>query len=335
MNTLESKPLIVIDLGSGRYVQSKTGHEYYNLMENPHDGRYYGYCPPWGNIDINNLGADRSASKIDDVVVIYTTKLRGSNDRVIVAFADSATVHRIGIIDEKLERTIIQDGEIKHCSYSVESDILYNLESYPNKFIIEISKYNPWMFRKQRFFKGKYKELDNAIINYLKDFFERTEYLEDELYQKDIHNSDSIGKGKFNNTFDVEPQWANRGGSLSVKRNVSYARKALADYEYHCCSDNKHITFTTPKGVPYMEGHHLIPCTANNAKFYWDKFAKSIDCVENIVSLCPTCHRRIHFGSIDEKKIIIKDLYKKLYTRLMKAGLNVTEEELINLYIEK
>jgi len=53
MGILSSKPFVVIDLGSGRYVQTKVGHEYYNLIENS-DGRYYGYCPPHDNIDISN-----------------------------------------------------------------------------------------------------------------------------------------------------------------------------------------------------------------------------------------------------------------------------------------
>ena len=33
---------------------------------------------------------------------------------------------------------------------------MYNLESYPHKFVIEINKYNTYMFRQQRFFKGRY-----------------------------------------------------------------------------------------------------------------------------------------------------------------------------------
>ena len=63
MGILSSKPFVVIDLGSGRYVQTKVGHEYYNLIESS-DGRYYGYCPPHDNIDISNLGAKSSDSSI-------------------------------------------------------------------------------------------------------------------------------------------------------------------------------------------------------------------------------------------------------------------------------
>ena len=278
MGILSSKPFVVIDLGSGRYVQTKVGHEYYNLIENS-DGRYYGYCPPHDNIDISNLGAKSSDSSIEDVMVIYTNKIKNSSDRVIAAFTDSATIHRQRIYDEKLERIINQNGQIIQCSYSIESDYLYNLESYPHKFIIEISKYNTYMFRQQRFFKGKYISLDKKIISYLEKYLE--------------NNSNFL-----------------------------------------CEADPSHQTFMTSKGVPYMEGHHLIPCTAKNAKTFWKRVGKSIDCVENIVCLCPTCHRKIHFGSEAEKRSIIKLLYNKQHSKLKKAGLDISEKEIIGLYLK-
>jgi len=132
-----------------------------------------------------------------------------------------------------------------------------------HKFIIEISKYNTYMFRQQRFFKGKYISLDKKIISYLEKYLE--------------NNSNFL-----------------------------------------CEADPSHQTFMTSKGVPYMEGHHLIPCTAKNAKTFWKRVGKSIDCVENIVCLCPTCHRKIHFGSEAEKRSIIKLLYNKQHSKLKK-----------------
>lgn len=333
MNKLKNKPFIVIDLGSGRYVQTKKGHEYYNLLENPVDGRFYGYCPPYDNVDINSLGAGKGDSAVDDVIVIYTTKVKNTNNRIIVAFTDSATVHRNCIVDEHLERTINQDGKIIHCSYSVESDHLYNLESYPKKFIIEIRQYNPYMFRRQRFYKGKYRALDEAIIRYMENYIDDVNYIEDEIYQTEIQDFETKGKERLKNTFDLQPKWSETGDGIAVKKNVAYAKQAIIDSDFHCVANSNHQTFMTKKGVPYMEGHHLIPCTVTNAKLYWNRFGKNIDCVENIVSLCPTCHRKIHFGSEEEKKAIIRNLYKKQEDKLKYAGLNIIEHELIELYL--
>ena len=121
---------------------------------------------------------------------------------------------------------------------------------------------------------------------------------------------------------------------MMVKKNAAYAKQALVNSNFLCEADSSHYTFMTSKGVPYMEGHHLIPCTAKNAKAFWKREGKSIDCVENIVCLCPTCHRRIHFGSEAEKRSIIKLLYNKQHSKLKKAGLNISEKELIGLYLK-
>lgn len=81
-----------------------------------------------------------------------------------------------------------------------------------------------------------------------------------------------------------------------------------------------------------MEGHHLIPCTSANSENYGVKYGRNIDCVENIICLCPTCHRRIHFGSNDEKDTIIRFLYKKQISSLLAAGLKFSIDELLFLY---
>jgi len=98
---LSLKPFVIIDMMSGSYVLKKTGHECFNLDKNPVDGRYYGYCPPYGNIDITKLGAGKGDVSIDDVLVIYTKKVSGSSDREVIAFTESATVFHIGQINRK------------------------------------------------------------------------------------------------------------------------------------------------------------------------------------------------------------------------------------------
>ena len=328
---LSNKPFIVIDLGSGSWVLTHDGHERFNRIK-WFDGRYYGYCPPYDNIDIKKLGAKSSDTTIDDVIVVYTEKQESTNNRIIVAFTDSATIHKKRITKTKLQRIIREDGKIVHCSYTIESDYLYNLETYPQKLVIDIRKYNPYMFRGQRFFKGTYKSLDEKIIRYLENYLENTENFEDDLFQDGIQKADYTTKDALKNTYDKEPEYADRGGSPAVIKNVAYAKQALNDAQYLCMADPNHNTFLTNKGFPYMEGHHLIPCTANNAKTFWNRYRKSIDCVENIVCLCPTCHRRIHFGSDEEKNAIIKLLYNKQLSKLKKAGLNISEKELIELY---
>ena len=105
----------------------------------------------------------------------------------------------------------------------------------------------------------------------------------------------------------------------------------LLDAEYTCQIDPTHKTFMAVRNVPYMEGHHLIPCTAENSKKFWKKYAKNIDCVANIV-ICPNCHRAVHFGDEDTKTDKIKVLFAKQAEKLKRAGIEITEEELLGLY---
>lgn len=86
------------------------------------------------------------------------------------------------------------------------------------------------------------------------------------------------------------------------------------------------------KKVKPIGRHHLIPCTAGNAEKYWGRFGCNIDCVENIVALCPICHCRIHFGSEAERLNVIEKLYKIQKQSLESVGINISLDELKTLY---
>ena len=75
--TLANRPILYVDLFSGRYVSTRIGHEVFNLDKNPVDGRYYGYCPAYGNVLISKLGARPSEESISGVIVVYTKKMIG------------------------------------------------------------------------------------------------------------------------------------------------------------------------------------------------------------------------------------------------------------------
>ena len=53
---------------------------------------------------------------------------------------------------------------------------------------------------------------------------------------------------------------------------------------------------------------------------------------ENIVCICPVCHRQVHFGSKTEKEAILKVLYDYQIGSLRKAGLELTYKELLSYY---
>lgn len=82
-------------------------------------------------------------------------------------------------------------------------------------------------------------------------------------------------------------------------RNRKVAENALILADFKCEVDNQHLTFVRKShNVPYMEAHHLVPLG------YSELFDCSLDVEENVVSLCSTCHNRIHYGR--DAEIIIK-----------------------------
>ena len=102
--------------------------------------------------------------------------------------------------------------------------------------------------------------------------------------------------------------------------------------EYRCEYDESHQTFISKKsGKPYMEAHHLIP--VSQSQYIWKKKHANVDCIENIVSLCPNCHRAIHHGGFNVKLDILKKLYDKKKADLMRAGLNIDFETLLKFYL--
>lgn len=329
---LYKKPMLIVDLNSGSYLNYRKGHETFNLERNPIDGRFYEYCPPNDRINISRLGAHKTDEFISGVTVIYTTKLNSSSDREIIAFCEDATVHRRGHIDKRLKRIIDDNGEKTYCSYTIESDSIINLTTVEPKFKISISDYNTKMFRMQRVFKGSYPKLDIKILNYIQNYIKHQKTDDDFSYQEEIQNEEDYNLTNINDTLKDEPEYQLGDNSQSVKKNPRIAKLALANSEYKCAINADHQTFTTNKGVPYMEGHHLIPCTYTNAKHFWEKINRNIDCLNNIICLCPTCHRKIHYASDEEKKAIIKQLYKNQKDKLNKSGLNISLEELLELY---
>ena len=76
-----------------------------------------------------------------------------------------------------------------------------------------------------------------------------------------------------------------------------------------------------------MEGHHLIPMKAQK-----DFPTINIDRTENIVCICPTCHRMAHHGNRTTREKVLKLLYSERKKRLLEAGINISFQDLLNKY---
>ncbi len=325
------KKMFIVDLNTGSYNKSNKGYELYNLEPNKIDGRYYGYVPDADNPNIETLGATKEQKYVDDILVVFVTPVSDNDlNRVVVGYYPSARVHRHKKSGENMGRDFEDyDGSRKIATYSIESDdcVIVNQK---NSFIIEINKYNN-KFRRQRVYKGTYPKLDEELFAFISNY-ENSLFDDDNEIQNEIQYVSEASEEEMSNASKRKVEYENLTYGTAVKRNARLSKSAIVKVNYKCEFDENHKTFANVNNFPYMEGHHLIPCTINNAKMVEDKMGCHIDCPENIVSLCPNCHRAIHFGNEKTKFEIIIKLYNDRKDKLEKVGIKISLQKLLSLY---
>lgn len=105
------------------------------------------------------------------------------------------------------------------------------------------------------------------------------------------------------------------------------AANAIKKANFKCAYDGSHTTFISAlTGKPYLEAHHLIPLCKQ------DRFTVKLDKLASLISLCPNCHRLIHFGRDEDKQRMVDDLYEKRREDLLKVGIYISLLELRTMY---
>ncbi|MDI9497102.1 MAG: hypothetical protein QM270_01280 [Bacillota bacterium] len=327
------KKYMLVDLFSGSYNEENIGYELLNDQKNPITGKYYGYLPPHDNPNILELGASSADGFIDDILVVFVRKTANTSiDRRVIGFYPSALVYKEKKGGEESARKFRdKDGSIKTASYSMESEEYYPVSS-EFALVIETKKYNSYMFRKQRVYAGKYPELDSIIDDYIERLIDGEKLEDDIIAQQELQEISGASAQAVRNAPNRKVVFENQISGKKVLRNPQLAKSAIIAADYQCEVDSEHQTFLNKHGKPYMEGHHLIPCTVKNAREIEEQFRRNIDCKENIVSLCPICHRAIHLGNRDEKRRVLTNLFSKRQPILNEIGINITEQDLLRLY---
>ena len=123
-----------------------------------------------------------------------------------------------------------------------------------------------------------------------------------------------------------EMRTINSTGIRIPKRDINRAVNALRLAGHKCEYDSTDMTFHRKNGLPYMEPHHLIPLSK-----YMD-FEFSVDVEANIVSLCSHHHNLLHYGSLEEKRPVLRKLYQDRIPYLTEMGLFLTYEQLEEYY---
>ena len=167
-----------------------------------------------------------------------------------------------------------------------------------------------------------------TVSSFIDENEDENDYLEkvDSIDERNIN--ENVGK----DAYKAEPVAVMQAGKKrKFRTNPLLGKLAIKKAYYQCECDYTHVSFVSKKTKKaYMEAHHLIPVCFQ--KEIWDKYGVNIDCVENLVSLCPTCHKAFHYGSNEVKAALIEKLYTKCAPKFYAIGLNISLEEIKKLY---
>lgn len=126
----------------------------------------------------------------------------------------------------------------------------------------------------------------------------------------------------FNN--DLESNEIKNKIMVFIKRDPKIISDAIIQNNCKCYFDDKHITFETDKLSNFVEGHHIIPIGQQKS------FNQNLDIVDNVIPLCPNCHRMIHLAK-DEVKMNLIDKIVSKKSKLLTFN-DLTKEDLYELY---
>jgi putative uncharacterized protein (fragment) len=241
---------MVVDLGSGAYCKTNIGHEVFNLMSNDFDGRFYGYLPPHDNPNIKELGAASTDNYVDGVMIVYVQKQPNSTNRRIIAFTDKARVHAEKQSNPDLNRFISEEGMQTECTYTIESDYIYDLRTESDPFVFNVSGEDLQMFRMQRFYTGRHPRQEVKMLQWLVDYLQRKgrEVDNDFDFQKEIQEveCDEV----LSNASIQPPHYSDGTSGRTIVKKASASKQALKNANFKCEFDDSHSTFLTNKGGP-------------------------------------------------------------------------------------
>jgi|GEM_PF-5838948 len=119
--------------------------------------------------------------------------------------------------------------------------------------------------------------------------------------------------------FDEKNRLARRGELPPLKKNLMEQLQTdqalsakLKEEHHHTCQACGESTFETRGGYNYTETHHVLPMSKGGE-----------DAPFNMAILCPTCHRKIHYG--------IEPVQAEVYRNLQVNGINIDFERLLEI----
>lgn len=123
------------------------------------------------------------------------------------------------------------------------------------------------------------------------------------------------------------PESINTKNGRKFKTDPRIIKTANKLNDYTCIINKEHQTFILSNETKYIEGHHIIPMCAQK------DFEENLDRIENIATLCPLCHKAIHYANKTYKQELLSIIFNKdKQLELEKLGLKISLEDLLKKY---
>lgn len=85
-------------------------------------------------------------------------------------------------------------------------------------------------------------------------------------------------------------------------RDRSIIQEVLNESHCTCFFNDIHESFKNFNRYDHVEAHHIIPVNLN------DSFDEELDCKENLIVLCPHCHKAIHYATNECKEELLQTI---------------------------
>ena len=122
--------------------------------------------------------------------------------------------------------------------------------------------------------------------------------------------------------FDVEAKYRNKR-NLYLPNELKEEIKKISDYK--CWINNLHKLDTKSNNKPILHIHHIIPYEMK------ESFKSlTINSMDNLIAICPSCHNIIHWGKIESVKKICNIIFQRK-SIFLKKYLN-SVDDLVLLY---
>lgn len=156
------------------------------------------------------------------------------------------------------------------------------------------------------------------------------------MYSSGFHHLLAFAKGQWIRTSggsfaslvcSPQPSYHTIEETVPNRKKILVIQTLEAEH-FTCQAHPEHQTFLVHsygETHPYMEGHHLIPLACQG------EFSCSLDVYANIVSLCPLCHRQIHYGLADDRKKMVGILFDERKDFLSESGIHASKQEVWEL----